>query len=38
LDARGQRRLRDEELSRRAPELLTLRDCDEAFDLGQQHS
>jgi len=33
LDARRQGRLRDEELARRLPELLTPCDLDEAFDL-----
>ena len=38
LDARGQSRLRDEELARRLPELLAPRDFDKAFDLRQPHS
>ena len=38
LDARRQRRLGDEELARRLPELLTPCDLDEAFDLRQAHS
>jgi hypothetical protein len=38
LDARGQSRLRDKELSRRLPELLAPCDFDEAFDLRQTHS